>query len=63
MEQGAETVLFASLSQELSGTDAMYLHDCKSLPASAQAADPELASSLWDASEKFVEHSDLLLAG
>lgn len=52
--QGAATGIFAAVSRELDGSDALFLHDCKPKEASTLARDAALALRLWDASEAFV---------
>lgn len=52
--KGAETVLYAvaAPAEEVGGK---YLGDCAEVQPSTQAADPQLASLLWDESERMVE--------
>lgn len=52
--QGAATVLYAALSPELEGRNALYLHGCKEAQASKLGQDRALAKQLWLASEQAV---------
>lgn len=53
-QQGAQTVLYAATSPDLAGRNELYLHDMRTVTASATGRDVALAGRLWEASERFV---------
>ena len=49
--KGAETVVWAAISQEAEGISGEYLYDCKPMEPSKKAKDMDAAARLWDLSE------------
>jgi NAD(P)-dependent dehydrogenase (short-subunit alcohol dehydrogenase family) len=49
-EAGARTSLYCATSPEVAGSTGRYYEDCREVPASHLAEDPDLARSLWEKS-------------
>jgi hypothetical protein len=52
--QGAIKVLHAALDPDVQQYQVLYLHDCQPKTASQAGRDPELAATLWSASNEAV---------
>jgi len=52
-EEGAQTSLYCATSPEVAEHDGRYYDDCKEVPCSRLADDPELAKTLWQKSEEW----------
>jgi NAD(P)-dependent dehydrogenase (short-subunit alcohol dehydrogenase family) len=52
-EEGAQTSLYCATSAEVADHDGRYYDDCKEVPCSKLADDPELAKTLWQKSEEW----------
>ncbi len=52
-EQGADTVLWCALSQDLASESGYYYQQRSRLPPSARAQDDDLARELWDRSDEW----------
>jgi NAD(P)-dependent dehydrogenase (short-subunit alcohol dehydrogenase family) len=53
-EEGAQTSLYCATSAEVADQDGRYYDDCKEVPCSKVADDPELAKTLWQKSEEWI---------
>lgn len=52
--QGAQTTIYAAVTEELNGVSGKYFSDCKEAELNAGASDMEKAKKLWEASYKMV---------
>ena len=53
--QGAQTSIYCSVAEEISGHSGRYYSDCKEKPAAPQGQDEETAEKLWELSAKLVD--------
>ena len=52
-EEGAQTSLYCATSKDVADHDGRYYDDCKEVPCSKLADDPDLAKTLWQRSEEW----------
>ena len=55
--QGAKTLVYLAASKEVNGVTGKYYVDCRPVPSSKLSYDPELASGLWELSERLTTKS------
>lgn len=55
--QGAATTIYAATAPELAGKSGAYLADCAVTTPTKQARDPDLATALWDVTEKQLQEA------
>ena len=53
-EEGAQTSLYCATSPAVADHDGRYYDDCKEVPCSKLADDPDLAKTLWQKSEEWI---------
>ena len=58
-EQGAQTIIYCAVSEEMEGVTGQYLADCKITKMShPQITDDKLAERLWEVSAKLTDFTE-----